>query len=94
MVLAAKEAKPPKAAGKRFATPRLAQLRTPLAALFWSKEGSIAPRSHRQKSLMVKPQELQLLSPLPLLPPRSPGQSLVTLPEPEGTGNVPNGDPN
>lgn len=52
----AKEAKPSEAAGECFAMLRLAQLRTPLAALSWSKKGSIAPRPHGQKSLMVKPQ--------------------------------------
>lgn len=88
------EAKPSRAAGERFATLRLAQLRTPLAALFWSKKGSIAPRPHCQKSLTVKPQRAAASQPSPLAATPLPGRSLVTLPEPEGTGNAPNGDPN
>lgn len=75
MVLAAKEAKPSKAAGERFAPLGPAQLRTPLAALFWSKEGSIAPRSHHQKSLMVKPQRAAASQPTSL--------AATPLPEPE-----------
>lgn len=53
MVLLAEEAKPSEAAGVLL---RLAQLRTRLAALFWSKKGSVAPCPQLQKSLMVKPQ--------------------------------------
>lgn len=73
---------------------RLAQLRTPLAALSWSKKGSIAPRPHGQKSLMVKIQRAAASQPSSLAATPLPRRSLVAVPEPEGTGNVPNGDPN
>lgn len=54
----------------------------------WPKKGSVAPRPHGQRSLMVKPQRAAASQPSSL------AATLVTLPEPEGTGNVPGGDPN